>query len=67
LFFRFDGAHVRAIFTPRYTPVDNTQIIQRLFELGYGHNTSVQATRGVVSHPVTFSSCHQAVGIDSWD
>jgi hypothetical protein len=43
LFFRFDGAYVRAIFTPRYTPVDNQQIIERLFDLGYDHNTPVQA------------------------
>ena len=42
LFFRFDGAYVRAIFTPRYTPVDNLEIINRLFTLGYGYNTPVQ-------------------------
>ena len=43
LFFRFDGVHVRAIFTPRYTPVNNLQIIERLFDLGYDPRTPVQA------------------------
>jgi hypothetical protein len=43
LFFRFDGAHVRAIFTPRYRPLNDLQLIERLFDLGYDHHTPVQA------------------------
>jgi len=30
LFFRFDGNEVRAIFTPRYIPTDNFEILQKL-------------------------------------
>jgi hypothetical protein len=43
LFFRFDGSDVRAIFTPKYKPVDNFEICERLDSLGYGQDTQVQA------------------------
>jgi hypothetical protein len=43
LFFRFDGREVRAIFTPKYKPVDNFEICERLDSLGYGPDTQVQA------------------------
>jgi len=42
LFFRFDGETVRAIFTPKYTPVDNFEILERLDALGYHADTPVQ-------------------------
>ena len=42
LFFRFDGSDVRAIFTPRYTPIDNIQVLERLYEQGYDDNARVQ-------------------------
>jgi hypothetical protein len=42
LFFRFDGNEVRAIFTPRYTPIDNREVLNRLDAHGYGPNTPVQ-------------------------
>lgn len=42
LFFRFDGDDVRAIFTPRYVPVDNFEVFERLDSLGYGSETIVQ-------------------------
>ncbi|MBM4305125.1 MAG: DUF945 domain-containing protein [Deltaproteobacteria bacterium] len=42
LFFRFDGEEVRAIFTPRYRPVDNFEVLERLDSLGYGPDTQVQ-------------------------
>jgi hypothetical protein len=42
LFFRFDGGEVRAIFTPRYKPVDNFEVLYRLSTLGYGPDTRVQ-------------------------
>lgn len=42
LFFRFDSAEVRAIFTPRYTPVDNFEVLERLDSLGYGPDSVVQ-------------------------
>lgn len=43
LFLRFDGSYVRALFTKRYTPMDNQEILVRLNELGYGAETKVQA------------------------
>jgi hypothetical protein len=42
LFFRFDSRDVRAIFTPKYKPVDNFEICERLDSLGYGSDTQVQ-------------------------
>jgi hypothetical protein len=44
LFFRFDGLEVRAIFTPRYTPVDNIEVMNRLNGLGYEAETQVQCS-----------------------
>ena len=42
LFFRFDGEEVRALFTPRYRPVDNFEVLERLDSLGYTGDTQVQ-------------------------
>jgi hypothetical protein len=42
LFFRFDSQDVRAIFTPRYKPVDNFEVMERLENLGYTPDTKVQ-------------------------
>lgn len=42
LFFRFDGDEIRAIFTPRYKPVDNMEVMAKLTRLGYGPETLVQ-------------------------
>lgn len=42
LFFRYDGPDVRAIFTPRYKPVDNFEVMTRLDDMGYGPDTQVQ-------------------------
>ncbi len=42
LFCRFDGDDVRAIFTPKYRPVDNFEVLERLDSLGYGPDTKVQ-------------------------
>jgi hypothetical protein len=42
LFFRFKNREVRAIFTPRYKPVDNFEVMERLENLGYGPDTKVQ-------------------------
>ena len=44
LFFRFDGEEVRAVFTPKYKPVDCFEILERLDSLGYGPDTQVQCT-----------------------
>jgi hypothetical protein len=42
LFIRFDDQEVRAIFTPRYKPVDNFEVLARLDEMGYTPDTKVQ-------------------------
>ena len=42
LFFRFDGNEVRAIFTPRYRPMDNFEVLERLDRLGIKAETRVQ-------------------------
>jgi len=44
LFFRFDQGEVRAIFTPRYIPTDNLEVLNRLLEHGYKPNTRVQCS-----------------------
>ena len=42
LFVRYQGSSVRAIFSTRYTPVDNIEIINRMFEMGYNPDTEIQ-------------------------
>ncbi|MEI7982986.1 MAG: DUF932 domain-containing protein [Bacteroidota bacterium] len=44
LFFRFDKNEVRAIFTPRYIPTDNLEVMERLLQMGFSLNTPVQAS-----------------------
>ncbi|MGC9327872.1 MAG: DUF932 domain-containing protein [Candidatus Hinthialibacter sp.] len=44
LFFRFDGNAVRAVFTPRYTPIDHKQVMQRLFESGFHEDMPAQCS-----------------------
>jgi len=44
LFFRFDGERVRAIFTPRYIPTDNIDVLERIKELDYPLDTRVQCS-----------------------
>ena len=39
---RFDGQEVRAVFTPRYTPADNVEVLSRLADIGVGPETKVQ-------------------------
>ena len=42
LFARFDGNSVRAIFTPKYKPVDNMDVILEIYGMGYRPETQVQ-------------------------
>lgn len=42
LLFRFDGQDVRAVFTTKYIPVDNFEVLERLDSLKYGPDTEVQ-------------------------
>ena len=42
LLLRFDGQDVRAVFTTKYIPVDNFEVMERLDSLNYGPETEVQ-------------------------
>ena len=42
LLFKFDGQDVRALFTTKYIPVDNFEVMERLDSLNYGPDTEVQ-------------------------
>ncbi len=42
LFLRFDGDDIQAVFTPKYKPVDNVEIMKRMDSLGYSPETEVQ-------------------------
>lgn len=44
LFFRFDSDEVRAVFTPRYVPTDNLEVLDRLIEHGIRPSTRVQCS-----------------------
>jgi len=44
LFFRFDKNEVRAIFTPRYIPTDNLEVLERLRSLDYSLDMPVQCS-----------------------
>ncbi len=44
LFFRFNGNDVRAIFTPRYIPTDNIEVLDKLKSLDYPLDTRVQSS-----------------------
>lgn len=44
LFFRFDRNEVRAIFTPRYIPTDNVEVMERLYSLDYSPDDRVQCS-----------------------
>jgi hypothetical protein len=44
LFFRFDGDEIRAVFTPRYCPTDNLEVLDRLLSLGFKPETKVQCS-----------------------
>jgi hypothetical protein len=44
LFFRFDGDEVRALFTPRYIPADNWEVLHKLNTLNYSPDTRVKCS-----------------------
>lgn len=44
LFFRFDGNDVRAVFTPRYIPTDNLEVLRKLDTPNYDPETRVQCS-----------------------
>jgi hypothetical protein len=42
-FVRFENDAVRAVFSPRYKTIDNTDVLNRLDQLGFGPETEVNA------------------------
>jgi len=42
LFFRFNGNDVRSLFTEKYVPIDNFEVLERIYALGYKDNSEVQ-------------------------
>ncbi|MBF0472535.1 MAG: hypothetical protein HQK91_14430 [Nitrospirae bacterium] len=42
LFFRFDKDAIRAVFTPRYIPIDNIDILTTIHQIRYYKDTEVQ-------------------------
>ena len=42
LFMRFDGAAVRAVFTPKYKPINQLDLVMELYAMGYRPETQVQ-------------------------
>jgi hypothetical protein len=42
-FVRFENDAVRAVFSPRYKTIDNTDVLNRLDQLGFGPETEVHA------------------------
>jgi hypothetical protein len=44
LFIRFDDQQIRAVFSTRYRPTDNFEILARLDEMGYTPDTKVQCS-----------------------
>ncbi len=44
LLLRFDGEEVRVVFSPKYTPVDHIEVMEKLDSNGYGPETQVQCS-----------------------
>jgi hypothetical protein len=42
LFFRFDGREVRAVFTTKYKPINQIDLVMELYAMGYRPETQVQ-------------------------
>ena len=42
LYLRINGDAGRAVFTPRYVPVDNMTVLHKLEEIGFGEDVEVQ-------------------------
>jgi len=72
LLFRFDGqrdskrleSDVRAVFTTKYIPVDNFEVLERLDSLGYGPDTEVQCQLDPEFMSFSIPDGNQAFDID---
>ena len=64
LLFRFDGQEVRAVFTPKYIPVDNFEVVERLDSLGYGPETEVQCQLDAEFMSLSIPDGHKAFEIN---
>ncbi len=65
-FVRFDGVAVRALFTPRYTPVDHIRVLERLDEMGFGPGEKIQLALDAEFMSLSIPDSHKtfAVGND---
>ena len=66
LLFRFDGKDVRAVFTPKYIPVDNFEVMERLDFLGYGPDTEVQCQNQSEAWPILRLYIHKRQNCLQW-
>jgi hypothetical protein len=64
LFFRFDGQDVRAIFTKKYKPVDNFEVMERLENLGYTPDTKVQVALDAEFMSLSIPDAHQTFDVN---
>ena len=64
LFFRFDGDDVRAIFTPKYKPMDNFEVMERLDAIGFSLATEVQCSLDSEFMSLSIPDGKQAFEID---
>ena len=64
LFFRFDGDDVRAIFTTKYVPVDNFEVLFKLDSMGYKPETKVQCSLDPEFMNLSISDGKKAFEID---
>lgn len=46
LFCRFDGSDVRAVFTERYTAIDNMEVLTKMLDYGFDPSAEVHLTLG---------------------
>ena len=64
LFFRFDGNDVRAVFTPRYRPVDNVEVLRKLTSLEFGLETKVQVSMDHAFMQLNIPDAHRTFSVN---
>lgn len=63
-FVRFNGDEVRAVFTPRYRPVDNLEILGKLAYLGFEQETKVQVSLDRAFFQLSIPDSHKTFSIN---
>ena len=64
-FCRFDGSTLRAVFTERYKPLDNMEILAQLIEQGFNHNLKVQYSLDHGMFLLKIPEFNKAFGVNS--